>query len=220
MKKIVLAIASVALALSLVSCASTKAEDEVIEAPEGMEAQEDDGLLHLEYKYIGQAKGSTCTKIPASKIITNKDYSKPTPVDIYCDAPEEVEFLGQKCVRIPSNGDGNIRVIWLFDKPIDAASVSSFSFSCAGLDIPMDNTWTANIALMYNNDITSGEHATAMYPIAAGLDEFLTRTYDLNSAEGKEGLWGNGYKPEGQFMGIQIYYGGRDPLFIKDLILK
>ena len=42
MKKIVLAIASVALALSLVSCASTKAEDEVIEAPEGMEAQEDD----------------------------------------------------------------------------------------------------------------------------------------------------------------------------------
>ena len=220
MKKIVLAIASVALALSLVSCASTKAEDEGIAAPEGFEAQEDDGLLHLEYKYIGQAKGSTCTKIPAAQIITNKDYSKPKPVDIYCDAPEEVEFLGQKCVKIPSNGDGNIRVIWLFDKPIDAASVSSFSFSCAGLDIPMDNTWTANIALMYNNDITSGEHATAMYPIAAGLDEFLTRTYDLNSAEGKEGLWGNGYKPEGQFMGIQIYYGGRDPLFIKDLILK
>lgn len=217
-----MAIASLALVLSLFSCASKQAEDEVVEAPEGFDflEEEDDGLLHLEYKYIGQAKGSTCTKIPACKVITNKDYSKPTPVDIFCDEAEEVEFCGEKCVKIPSNGDGNIRVIWLFDEPIDAASVSTFSFSCAGLDIPMDNTWTANIALMYNNDITSGEHATAMYPIAAGLDTFLTRTYDLNSQEGKDGLWGNGYKPEGQFLGIQIYYGGRDPLFIKDLILK
>ena len=221
MKKIALALTAAALVFSMVSCASKEAEDEELSAPEGFEfEEEDDGLLHLEYDYIGMAKGSSYTKLPACQIITNKDYSKATPVDIYCDAPEEVKFAGEKCVRIPSNGDGNIRVIWLFDEPVDAASVSTFSFSCAGLDIPLDNTWTANIALMYNNDITSGEHATAMYPVAAALDGFITKTIDLKSAEGVEGLWGNGYKPEGKFLGIQIYYGGRDPLFIKDLILE
>lgn len=221
MKKLALALASAALVFGMMSCAS-KAADDSLDAPEGFDLfeEEDDGLLHLEYDYVGQADGKSCTELPACQIITNKDYSKPNPVDIFCDAPEVVKFAGEKCVRIPSNGDGNIRVIWLFDEPIDAASVSTFSFSCAGLDIPLDNTWTANIALMYNDDITSGEHATAMYPVAAALDGFITKTIDLNSQEGVDGLWGNGYKPAGEFLGIQIYYGGRDPLFIKDLILK
>ncbi|MCQ2592892.1 MAG: hypothetical protein MJ188_08930 [Treponema sp.] len=221
MKKIVLALASAAVLFSMVSCASKDVEDSDLEAPEGFEMEvEDDGLLHLEYKYLGMADGSTCTSIPAAQVITNKDYSKPHPVDIYCDAPEYVEFAGEKCVKIPSNGDGNIRVIWLFDEPVPADSVTRFAFSCAGLDIPLDNTWTANIALMYNNDITAGEHATAMYPLAAALDGFITKDIDLTSEEGIAGLWGNGFKPEGEFLGIQIYYGGRDPIFIKDLILE
>lgn len=222
MKKLALVLASAALVFGMVSCASNStAKADELEAPEGFEVFDtDDGLLHLDYKYVGVAKGSTCTNIPKCKIITNKDYSKPTPVDLFCDEPEEVVFCGEKCVKIPSNGDGNIRVIWLFDKPIDAASVSKFSFTIGGLDIPLDNTWTANIALMYNDDITSGEHGTAMYPVAAALDGFLTREYDLNSDAGKEGLWGNGYKPQGQFLGIQIYYGGRDPIFVKNITLK
>lgn len=223
MKKLALTLAAAALVLSLSSCASKEAEEEELEAPEGLElfAEEDDGLLHLDYDYVGTADGTSCTNLPAkASLIVKKDYSKAKPVDLFCDDPELVKFAGETAVKIPANGDGNIRVIWLFDEPIDAASVSEFSFSIGGLDIPYDNTWTANIALMYNNDITSGEHATAMYPVAAAIDGYLTRTYDLNSEEGKEGLWGNGYKPEGKFMGIQIYYGGRDPIFIKDLSLK
>lgn len=223
MKKIALVLASTALLFGLVSCASKGAADDDLGAPEGLDifAEEDDGLLHLEYEYVGQADATSCADLLApAKLITNKDYSKATPVDIYCDAPELVKFAGETAVKIPSNGDGNIRAIWLFDEPVDAASLSTFQFACAGLDIPLDNTWTANIALMYNNAITEGEHATAMYPVAAALDGFITKTIDLNSQEGIDGLWGNGFKPEGQILGIQLYYGGRDPIFIKDIILK
>lgn len=221
MKKLGLVLAGAALVLGLVSCASKAASSEELEAPEGFDlfAEEDD-LLHLEYKYIGQADAKTCTEIPAATLTTKKDYSKATPVDIFCDDPEYVEFAGEKCVKIPSNGDGNIRVMWLFKKPVDASTLSTFQFSCAGLDIPLDNTWSANIALMYDDEITSGEHGTAMYPVAAALDGFITKTIDLNSEEGIAGLWGNGFKADQKIKGIQLYYGGRDPIFIKDIVLK
>jgi len=216
MKKIVFAFASLALAFSMISCASTKAEDE-IEAPEGLEfVEEDDGLLHLDYDYIGLAKGTSANKLKNVSIISNKDYSKATPLDIYCDEPEEVKFLGEKCVKVNSNGDGNIRTIWLFDKPIPADSISTFNFSVAGLDV--DNTWTWNIALLYNDTPAEGaEHASAMYTSLMSTTAWTDTSIDLPT---NEGLWGNAYKASGEFIGIQIYYGGRDPIFIKDLEVK
>ena len=216
MKKIVMALASLALVFGIVSCASTKADDG-IDAPEGFEfEQEDDGLLHLDYKYIGTAKGTTANKLKNVTIISNKDYSKAVPLDIYCDEPEEPEFLGKKCVKVNSNGDGNIRTIWLFDKPIPANSISTFKFSVAGLDV--DNNWTWNIALLYNDTPADGaEHASAMYTGNMSTTEWTETVIDLPT---NEGLWGNAYKPEGEFIGIQMFYGGRDPIFIKDIEIK
>lgn len=218
MKKIALVLVATALVFSLMSCSKKKSSDSDIDADLSMFMEEDDGLLHLPYDSTGKiAKGNSCNKLKNVKIIANKDYSKPTPVDVFCDDPEIVKFAGEECVRLAPNGDGNIRVIWLFDKPVDAASLSTFTFSVAGLDVPADNTWTWNIALMYNNEITEGEHATAMYTGPMKTDGWSTTTINLAS---DEGLWGNSYKPEGQFLGIQVYYGGKDPIFIKDLEVK
>jgi len=218
MKKLVLGLVAVLSAALLVSCASTKSSS--IEADEGFDvfAEEDDGLLHLDYTPLNKvAEGTSCNKLKNVQIIANKDYSKPKPVDLYCDAPELVKFAGEECVKLSPNGDGNIRVIWLFDEPIDAASISTFTFNVAGLDVPEDNTWTWNIALMYNDKIAAGEHATAMYTGPMTLDGWTTTTIDLNKVEG---LWNNSYKAKGEFLGIQLYYGGRDPIFIKDLEVK
>lgn len=217
MKKNVLAMAAIAVIFGLVSCASTESESEVIEAPEGFEAEvEDDGLLHLDYKYIGIAKGTTANKLKNVNIYANKDYSKAVPLDIFCDDPEEVEFCGSKCVKLNSNGDGNIRVMWLFDKPIEAKSLKTFKFSVAGLDV--DNEWTWNIALMYNDSPAAGqEHGTAMYTSHMSTTAWTDTEIDLPT---NEGLWGNAFKPEGEIIGIQLFYGGRDPIFIKDLEVK
>ena len=102
MKKIALVLASTALLFGLVSCASKDAADDDLGAPEGLDifAEEDDGLLHLEYEYVGQADATSCADLLApAKLITNKDYSKATPVDIYCDAPELVKFAGETAVK-------------------------------------------------------------------------------------------------------------------------
>ena len=222
MKKIAVVLAATVLVFISMSC--TKKEAKTEDLPDDMsmfmtEEEEDDGLLHLEYEYVGVAQGDSYTNLPVScKIIANKDYSKPTPVDVYCgDEPAIVKFAGEECVMLSPNADGAIRVIWLFDSPIDASSVSKLKFSVGGHDVPPEDVVSWNIALLYNDEITEGEHSSVMYIGPMTIDGFTTTEIDLATGNC---VWGNAYKPEGQFFGIQIYCGGKDPIFIKDLELK
>ena len=209
MKKIVLALASVALVFGMVSCASKQAEDE---ADFSMFVDEDEGPT---WEATGEKlTNDACNTLAADTgvgvtIVVDKDISKGGK-ELQGAEVEIVTYLGEKCLKVTANYNPEIRIAFVFDHPITTEKFKGIKFACAGED---GGAGTYNCGLMYAKGDGGAEFPMSFYMTDISTTEWIECNANLVTDE----QWGNRYAPDKEIQAIQFWSGAKGPLFIKGL---
>lgn len=209
MKKIVLALASAALVFGMVSCASNDVEDET---DFSMFMTEDEGPT---WEATGEKlTGNSCNTLAADTgvgvtIVVDKDISKGGKEVLGAEV-EVVEYLGEKCLKVTPNFNPEIRIAFVFDKPITTEQFKGIKFACAGFD---GGPGAYNCGIMYAEGDGGAEFPMSFYMTDISSTEWLECNANFKTDE----QWGNRYAPDKEVQAIQFWSGDKGPLFIKGL---
>ena len=210
MKKIVLALASVALVFGMVSCASKQAEDE---ADFSMFVEEDEGPT---WEATGEKlTNDACNTLAADTgvgvtIVVDKDMSKASNPVLQGAEVEIVTYLGEKCLKVTPNYNPEIRISFVFDQPITTEQFKGIKFACAGFD---GGAGAYNCGLMYAKGDGGAEYPMSFYMTDISSTEWIECNANLKTDE----QWGNRWAPDKEIQAIQFWSGDKGPLFIKGL---
>jgi len=212
MKKILVAFASAALVFSMVSCASTKAEDD-LGMPSELAALQDEEEAKPEFESAGRAlasnDGNNLAAVAPVTIVFDKDISKNPAVDVQGADVVPGVYLGEECVQITPNYNPEIRVAFVFDTPVSAADVKGIKFSVAGFD---GGAGAYNCGVMYE-DMSGAEHRASFYLSDIAADAWTDVTANLLTDE----QWGNNYSADKKIIAVQFWSGDKGPLYLKGL---
>ena len=220
MKKIALALATVALVFSFASCSKKdKAQTAEVGVPEGLEmfAEESDGPT---WEATGEKlTGNSCNTLAADtgvgvKIVVDKDMSK-DGVELQGADVEVVEYLGEKCLKVSPNYNPEIRVAFVFDEPITLEAFSKIKFDvAAGSDDGNGGFGVYNCGVMYaDGRPEGGEYPLAFFGTDCSSEEWKGGEWDLET----EGQWGSSVDKTRKVQAIQFWSGIKGPLMIKNL---
>ena len=206
MKKIALTLAAAALVFVSMSC-SKKAKTEEVPADFAMfQEEEDSGAT---WEATGEKlTGNSCNTLAADTgvgvtIVVDKDVSK-----------GGTEVLGAD-VEVSANYNPEIRVAFVFDKPITLEAFSKIKFDvAAGSDDGNGGFGVYNCGIMYaDGRPEGGEFPLAFFGTDCSSTQFLGGEWDLVT----EGQWGSSVDKTRQVQAIQFWSGIKGPLFIKNL---
>lgn len=217
MKKIALTLAAAALVFVSMSC-SKKAKTEEVPADFAMFQEEEDS--GAKWEATGEKlTGNSCNTLAADTgvgvtIVVDKDISKGGTEVLGADV-EVVEYLGEKCLKVSANYNPEIRVAFVFDKPITLEAFSKIKFDvAAGSDDGNGGFGVYNCGIMYaDGRPEGGEFPLAFFGTDCSSTQFLGGEWDLVT----EGQWGSSVDKTRQVQAIQFWSGIKGPLFIKNL---
>lgn len=219
MKKIIFCLLLATLAICTVSAKANKKKNSTskIEPPPGfelfMDVEKPVPATALKEK-VTSSSFNTLQKDTGTKVslVIDKDWSKEEPEDLMGGNITVVEVYGQKCLKITPNYNPEIRFAYIFEKPITLKDINHMKFSLCGMD-GVEGSY--NIALLYEEMALNGEHVLSCYSKEISRNEWSTFNLDLKADE----IWGSHFSNTKKIIGIQLWSGSKDPLFIKDVSL-
>ncbi len=212
MKKIAAVLAASAVLFGLISCGSTKVEEEddfsfLTVEEEGPEFVASKDSVDDACKALSEALGVGVT------LVVDKDMSKASAPSVQGATATMGTYLGEKCVKITANYNPEIRFAFVFDEPVSCADLKKLQWSVAGFD---GGNGSYNIAFMYE-EMNGAEHKGSFYLSDIATDAWTDNTADLKADE----QWGNNFKSENEVIMIQFWSGDKGPIYVKGLnILK
>lgn len=217
MKKMALVVASAALVLGLVSCASNKEVDEVedLGAPEGLELfiEESDGPVWEDSENKLSSETGNTLKADTGvgvTLVVDKDVSK-NGIEVKGGTVEAVKYLGEECLKITPNFNPEIRFAFVFDEPVSAGDFKGMTYSIAGFE---GGIGSFNVGVMYE-EMQGTEHMASFYLGETLVDEWSE--YEFILAEDEQ--WGSNYSADKKIIAIQLWSGDKGPIFLKDVSL-
>lgn len=162
---------------------------------------------------VTSSSGNNLSAFGNVTVSVDKDYSKKTPATLKGATVEETEFLGEKCVKATKNNKGEIRLAFMFDKPVPATDLKFIKYSIAGFD---GYSGHYNIGVMYEEMGANNEHSMSCYTSSSvKKDEWSTRTFDLKWEE----VWNKNFNPKKKVIGIQLWTNLAKEVYLKDVEL-
>lgn len=208
MKKIATIFAATALVFGLMSCGSTKVEEDdlsmfMTEEEEGPEFTASKDSIDDACAALSEALGV------GVKLVVDKDMSKASAPDVKGATATMGTYLGEKCVRITANYNPEIRFAFVLDKPVSCADLKKIKFSVAGFD---GGTGAYNAAFMYE-EMNGAEHKGSFYLSDIAKDVWTDVDADLKADE----QWGSNFSTEAEVTMIQFWSGDKGPIYVKGL---
>lgn len=142
-------------------------------------------------------------------IVVDKDMSSKSKVELSGATVEEVEFAGEKCLKVTKNSKGEIRVSFVFDTPISCADLNKIKFSVAGFE-----GWEGyyNFGIYYPND-GKKDPVGSFYVGNCSKDKWSTYEKSLIGAE----QWARNFSKKKEVEFIQFWSNNTDVIYIKDV---
>jgi len=208
MKKIAAVLAAAAVLFGLISCGSTKVEEDDLSAfmpaeAEGPEFTASNESVDVITKALSETLGV------GVKLVVDKDMSKANPPDVKGATATVGTYLGEKCVKITANYNPEIRFAFVFDEPVSCADLMMVQWSVAGFD---GGNGAYNLGLLYE-DMNGAEHRASFYLSDIATDYWTDNTADLKFDE----QWGNNFGKDKEITMIQFWSGDKGPIYVKGL---
>ncbi|NLC92915.1 MAG: hypothetical protein GX677_05550 [Treponema sp.] len=214
MKKVLIIATGIALVLGLTSCVSN---DDLSGMPDDLgmfqSAADDKPVYELLNEKVGPTSCNTlATTIGACTIVVDKDTSWKDIKSVKGADVEVVEYLGEKCLRVTSNYNTEVRVAFVLDKPTSLKGYKNLKFSIAGFEgVP----GTYNCGLLYTDTNNNGERKASFYLSDSKKDAWTDVSANLVSSE----QWGNNFNDSRTLYCIQFWTSATKAIYIKGLSL-
>lgn len=142
-------------------------------------------------------------------IVVDKDMSVKGTPELSGATIEEVEYEGQKCLKVTKNSKGEIRCSFVFDTPISCANLNKIKFSVSGFD-----GWDGyyNFGVFYTSD-GKKDPVGSFYIGTVSEKKWSTFEKSLVGAE----QWGNNFSKKKEVAFVQFWSNNSDVVYIKDL---
>jgi len=164
---------------------------------------------------VGPSSGnSLADSLGPVTIVVDKDTSFTSSDAVNGASVQMVQYLGKKALKVTKNNRNEIRIAFVFDKPVTAAGRTSLQFSVAGFD---GGEGSYNCGLLYAAGAkSSGERAGSFYVGRIQKSNWTPITANLSFDE----QWGKNFAPDKEVYSIQFWSNSSKVLYIADLTLK
>lgn len=214
MKKSLIITTIVAVLLGFTSCVSN---DDLSEMPDDLamfQSSPDEGPVYksLSEKVTPTTCNTLATTIGSCTIVVDKDTSWKDIKSVKGADVEVVEYLGEKCLRVTSNYNTEVRVAFVLDKPTSLKGFKNLKFSIAGFEgVP----GTYNCGLLYTDYNNNGERTASFYLSDTKVDSWT----DVNASLVSDEQWGNNFNNSRTLYCIQFWTSATKAIYIKDITL-